>query len=273
VVGVNEFIRSGLWLFRTDLSHALGDGAGGSAVSSGVRWDWETLSLHLAYTRVEEGFRAANGFVPFTDFHGPDASLSFYQEWRKGWVRDLNLYWLVNNHWRTDGDFFRRLYELNCRLDTRSDWGLRWGWNGGQFLRQRDSEFRVGVTRNVSNRYDRVGIDYRFGVRADEPIRFIQPYASRRLPGGWDLAVSSSLLFHTDDQSLHVVTLGRELDRYRAVGGRAVIRDGVLQYFLTYRMSGGRGMELFFLIGDPGDGAKRTRTRFMTKIVFPITVR
>jgi len=273
VVGVNEFIRKGPWLFRSDLAQSLGDDASGSAVSTGVRWDHGYVNLHLAYTRVAKDFKAANGFVPFTDFHGPDASVSYYREWRKGPVRDGWLYCLVNNHWRTDGDFFRRLYELNFGLDTRSDWGVRWGWNGGRFQDERDSEYRIGLTRNVSNRYNRVGVDYRFGTRANRPIRFIEPNFSKRLPGKWDLAVSSSLLSHTEDHSLHVITLAREIDPYRAVGGRVTMIDGVLHYFLTYRVSGGRGVEMFFLLGDPVANGKRTRTRFLTKFVFPLEVK
>jgi hypothetical protein len=273
VMGINNETRRGATLIRADLAGSTGDGASGSALNAGVRHHVRHGEVTLGYTRVSPDFRAENGFVPFTDFHGPALNLYYEREWRSGWLREGWIGAGATHHWRTDGRFFRNTLGVNGGVETRGDWGFRGGWNGGRFLNERDSEFRVGVTRNVSNRYDRVGIDYAFGKRADHPIQFLQPFASRRFAGKWDVGISTSLLFHTERHSLHVITFGRELDSFRAVGGRVVIEDGALHYFLSYRHSGGRGTELFFLLGDPLAVGKRTHTRFMAKVVFPVTIR
>ncbi len=48
--------------------------------------------------------------------------------------------------------------------------------------------------------------------------------------------------------------------------------DGKLRYFLSYRVSGGRGMETYFLIGDPSANSPKSNTFFISKFVFPISL-
>jgi hypothetical protein len=170
-----------------------------------------------------------------------------------------------------NGDFFRRSLELNLEVQTRNDWEFRAGWEGGRFLNEHDRQFTVGITRNDSNRFDRVGVRYNFGQAASRPIRFVQPFVSRRLFGRWDFSLSAGILRHLDNQELYVLTFAREFSPTRAIGGRVLIRNGELDYFVSYRVSGGRGMETYILLGDPVGNGRKTKTRLMTKVVFPVS--
>jgi hypothetical protein len=286
VVGINESITRGPWRIRSDFATSMGVASGGSAANAGVRWIRKRLRLNAAYTHVSPHFRAADGFIPFTGFKGPDMFAVYVAEWRKGPFRQLFANLFALNQTRTDGSFFRQQYGLQGQLTTRKDWGLRLGWDGGLFdsalltgappgsgplVKQRDSAYTVGLVRNVSNRFDRVGIDYTFGTRADEPIHYLAPFVNRRL-GKWDVGLSSSILSHLENHSLHVLTFNREFDPYRAFGGRVLLRDGRISYFISYRLSGGKGLEMYLLLGDPTGDATVSRTALYTKFVFPVAL-
>lgn len=272
VVGVNESIRKGLWLIRSDVATSMGDGSGGGAYNGGVRWDGDRFHLNLGYTRVDPRFRAANGFVRFTDFQGLDGSIRYHDEWRTGQLRELNVSVAGVTHTRTNGAFFRRALDLSASAETRGDWYFGAGWERGRFEDERDSEFSLRAIRNISNRRNRIGLTYNFGKRADEPISFVAPFISRRLFGSWDVSISSSLLSHTERRSLHMIGFNREFDSVRALGGRVLIRDGALSYFLSYRVAGGRGLETYIVLGDPSGGTRPSRTGFITKFVYPLSL-
>jgi hypothetical protein len=95
--------------------------------------------------------------------------------------------------------------------------------------------------------------------------------ASRPRPSGPGNVQSAAAA--TSPAARSSATAFGEVDRTRAFGGRAIIEDGVLHYVLSYRVSGGRGAEIFLPPGRPLATGKRTRTRFMTKLVFPFAVK
>jgi hypothetical protein len=69
-----------------------------------------------------------------------------------------------------------------------------------------------------------------------------------------------------------VITVGKEFDKYRAVGDRMIIRNGLIQYFVSYRISGGKRLKSYFLLGDPVGRTKHSRTYLMIKFVYPISL-
>lgn len=272
VAGVNESIRLGHWDLRSDLALSTGKDAGGLAGMASARWRSDRLRASLGYTYVEPDFRAANGFVRFTDFHGPSLSVNYGNEWRTGFLREVNANFNLLDHRRTDGSFFRRLAGVSGSLETRNDWGAQLGWEGGQFLKGHDSEFSTALIRNISNRYNRMGVRWSFGKRDNDPINFVAPFISQRLFGGWDVSLSSSLLTFRGSSYQHVIGIGRQFDPVRQLGARFLIRDGALHYFISYRIAGGKGMETYLMLGDPGTRGNITRTRFITKFVFPVNL-
>lgn len=271
VYGVNKSVRRGNWLFRTDIAGSAGEQAGGMAASTDVRWDRGPWRLNAGFTRVAPSFLAANGFVQFTDYQGGDATARYRMLWRDRPIRELDLVVQGLHQVRTSGDFFRQFLVGRAEVETRSDWSFRTRYEIGRFEEGHDSELTLGVTRNVSNRRNRIGVDYSFGRRGNDPIAYLAPSISRRLPGGIDVSLSSALLNFRGQQSLHVVNFSRELDRYRAFGGRVLVRDGRLHYFISYRVSGGKGMETYFLLGDPVMDARKSHTYFMTKVIYPVS--
>lgn len=272
VFGLNEAIRLGDWELRSDIATSAGVKAGGAAGFGSVRWRSDTLRASLGYTYVSPTFNAANGFVRFVDYYGPSASIDYRTQWRTGFIRELDMEVEALAHSRTDGSFFRRQIQTGMSLETRNDWGLRLGWEGGRFLNGRDSEYNIGVIRNLSNRYNRAGISWSFGTRDNDPINFVAPFISRRILGGWDVSVSSSLLFFRGQSQQHIVGINRQFSPTRQLGARILSRDGTLHYFISYRIAGGKGMETYIILGDPAARGDITKTKFITKFVFPLSI-
>ncbi|MBI3912068.1 MAG: carbohydrate binding family 9 domain-containing protein [Armatimonadetes bacterium] len=270
ILGVNESVRRGNWSLRSHLARSLGDQAGGNAISGSVRWDTDCLGAELGYTHVDPDFRAANGFVPFVDYRGWNANIRYHSEWRSGLLQSLSLFAGTQNQDRIDGRFFRQLHDFSGFIQTRSDWGFRFGWSGGRFEDERDSEFSLGFTKNLSNRFRRWGIGYSFGTRANRPISFLTPQCTFRILGGWDMGISASFLSHVEKHQQIIFSLNRELDAHRALGGQIIAIDGRATFFVSYRISGGRGMETYFLIGDPDPNRRPLQHRLLTKFVWPM---
>ena len=229
---------------------------------------------------MDPDFRAASGFVPFVDWQGPQFWTQYRDKWRQGPLREFEVELKTSYDTRTGGAFFRNLWEFLASIETRSDWGFRAGWTVGRFESEHDNQFRLGVTRNVSNRFDRMSFDVSFGKRGDHSILFLQPAISRRIFGKWDLAMEASILSFRPNAGQYVFGLNREIDEYRAFGVRIIIEDKFddfnrrdfrgMHYALTYKVSGGTGRETFLLIGDPLTTGRRTRTNVLYKVTWPM---
>ena len=279
VIGINEDIRRGLWRVRSEFAASLGKDAGGSAAYSSIGWRGKHVRSEFGYTRVEPNFRAANGFVPFVDYQGPHLWTEVSSEWRKGPLRRAEVGFQTSYDVHMDGSFFRNLWQVYSWVETRSDWGFSAGWSGGRFEDERDNEFRVGVTRHPSNRFNRTSLNVSFGKRADKSILFLQPSVTRRI-GGWDVAARASILTFSPNAAQYVFSISRDLDPHRAVGARIIIQDQFdrfnrrefrgFHYVLTYKVAGGQGRDTFLLIGDPLTFGRRTRTSVLYKVVWPM---
>ena len=280
VLGVQEDIRTGSWRLRSELTSSLGRKAGGNALYTSAQWRNQNWRAQFGYTRVDADFRAASGFVPFRNFHGPHFWTEYETKWREGPLRELEIDLRTSYDVRTNGDFFRNLWDLDAEVQTRSDWGLRAGWTVGRFRNEKDNEFRLGVTRNLSNRFDRASFDVSFGKRADRSILFLRPGISKRILGSWDVSAQASILMFQPNAGQYIFNVSREIDEHRALGFRIIIEDRFnrfnrrefrgVHYVFTYKVSGGTGRETFLLLGDPLTAGRRTRTHFLYKVIWPM---
>ena len=66
----------------------------------------------------------------------------------------------------------------------------------------------------------------------------------------------------------HIVTASYELSPTRSFGGRIVVENADTNWYLSYRSSGARGTEMYFLIGDPN--AQRSADKAAIKFVFAL---
>jgi hypothetical protein len=142
--------------------------------------------------------------------------------------------------------------------------GLELGWEGGRFEQFDDSVFSISLGARASDPFHNYGIGYSWGRRAGDAYRFLTPYATWRFGQKLTLGLASSLLFHTQDEQQHIVTVNYDFSPSQGIGARLVSQtDGTNGYF-SYRHSGYGGTEMFFIVGDPN------ATTFQKRVVFKV---
>jgi hypothetical protein len=269
-IGMDQNLRRGDWFLRNEWAMSSGPEAGGDARSTSFGFAGDRVQVTARHTQVAPDFRAADGYIPFVDYHGWGVDLRYRNEWRHGPLRSLQASIGALDHRHTDGAFFRRTGSVDLYAQTRGDLGLSLGWDGGRFENERDSVITLGFTANTSDRRRRWGLLGSFGRRADAPMTYLAPQVSFRLFGGYDVGLQASFLRHVEERAQHALTVSRELDPGRSIGLRMVVRDGQPKLFVSYRRAGLAGVETTILFGDPDPNARGFSRRLVTKVVWPM---
>jgi hypothetical protein len=268
VLANTQRFRWGDWRFDTVAAGNVGRAENGTAGSVRFGYEGRTTEVNLRYSFVAPDFFAADGYIPFTDFRGPEVFLGYRNEWREGRLRRANIRAGGNWHKHYDDRLFRRTGFLEGELETRSDMQFNFGLDGGTFEGQRDLVGMLGFKVNVSNRFRSWGVQVSFGKRADHSIIYITPTASFRVFGHLDIVINSAVLRHVENHYQHIITFNWEIDKARSIGGRVVATDGGTNFFISFRRSGYAGTDTYLIFGDPN--AERFTKRFITKLVWPI---
>src|SRR5205085_8079570 len=118
--------------------------------------------------------------------------------------------------WHYDGRPFRTGVETFAQIQTRTDWSF--GFNAQRFLfdGQRDETYGISITRNVSNRFRRIGIEAQTGTLANHPSTFIGPTFSLRLLRKLDVSYGGAIQHLEGTAQQHVMTFSYELTPTRS---------------------------------------------------------
>ena len=123
--------------------------------------------------------------------------------------------------------------------------------------------------------------------REDRYRRFILSGSSGHIQGGAYNSLSANLLYrpipylqvsagaqyvnHFGNESLFILSANYDIAKYESIGGRMSVRDGVINWYLSYRRSGGNGNEYFLILGDPN--TESFKTQLILKAVMPIKIK
>ncbi len=257
---------------KLSLSHQWATASGletaGTAQQIGLSWEDRNLFSSLQLLRVSPRFRVADGLIWFTDFKGVHLYNTHGGQWRHGPLRAFHLELGGLMDWYTDGRPFRAGANLGFGVETRSDWGLSLGFDYQRFDGQMDRTMNVGLICGASNRFRQWGIRLTTGVAGDRPYTFLGPGFSVRVLGKTDIVYSGALVTLDGSTQQHIVTLGYELTPTRSFGGRLVVSDGTMNWYVSYRQSGEKGTETFVMFGDPN--AERFVETLQVKFVFAL---
>jgi len=251
-----------------EIGTSSGQAAGGSIKQIGANYQDKLLFWSVRAFDVGESFRDADGFIPFTGYKGFRSFMFWNANWRHGFWRDFNLFTGPQYSWHSDGRPYQRGGGLDLFLTTRSDWAITAGVNHMRFDDQTDSTYSFGLQQGVSNRFRRWGITMITGKQADEPYSFVGPQMSLRVLKKLDVGYSGAIQSFQGRQQQHILTVGYELSPTRAFGGRVVVQDSNTNWYLSYRSSGAKGTEIYFILGDPN--AERFKKTALVKLVFVI---
>jgi hypothetical protein len=267
VLELGENFRQGYWNANSSgVVSWMGGRQSGSAGNltffyNSPRW-YADLIPHFVSPRFQDDL----GFIPFTDFKGVLSDVSYSTQWRKGAVRSLSVGGYTNDSNHYDGRLFRQVRGFNTNVQSRSDYSLGFGWDGGRYEQFNDSVFSLTLGARASDPFHNYGLGYSWGRRAAHPYTFITPYATWRFGQKLTLGVASSLLFHIQDQQQHIVTFNYDFSPKQGIGGRLVAQTGGTNGYFSYRHSGYGGTETFFIVGDPN--ATKFRKRVAFKVVW-----
>jgi hypothetical protein len=233
---------------------------------------WLYLDKHLVWAvgaaNVSPDYRNAQGLTGFTGYRGPIAQLQWKAEWRKGAFRSFNFQTTPLFFWHTDGRPFQRGAQTNLFFETRSDWLLGLSANHMKFDNQTDETYSIYATHGISNRFRQVGVTLQTGREGGNSSNFVGPLFSFRLFRSFDIAYAGAILNLAGVTQQHIVTTNYELSPTRSFGGRVVVQNADVNWYVSYRQSGGKGLDTYFIIGDPN--SRRFREQAQVKLVFAL---
>ena len=264
---VNEQFRRGKLDISGQVALSSGRNAGGDAKQFSILYQDKLNLSAIAYQEVSPLFRAADGFVSFTDNRGALLVENWGAEWRKGFWRGFFVNAEASHSWHYDGKPFQRGGDVSLNLQTRKDVSLNFGANYNRFDEQTDATFSAGFTVGSSNRFRQWGADVSWGKLGDRPSFFVGPHFSYRVFRKLDIGFNGSVQSLDGVTHQQQLTFNYELSPTRSLGGRVVFQNGATNAYAFYRNSGGKGVNLFVIFGDPN--AQKSVLKLQVKAVYP----
>lgn len=268
VLAVAPNVRWGKWSLSGQGALSLGRDAGGTAWTGAVDIQDTNFFGTLRYRRVAPNFLNRLGYIPFVDYQGLSGYFNWSTPWRKGFLRGFSADFFPTWDWHTDGRPFRRQAGFSLGVDTRSDYRMSVFTNGGKFDNDTDFTYGFRFASGVTNRFRQWGISLTTGQQANRPFTSYGVDFAFRLGKSFDLAYSSYLQSYQGFDQQHILTLNYQIDPFRSWGGRMVIQNSAVNFYLSYRNAGRRGMDTYIILGDPN--APSFVQRLMVKFVMAI---
>jgi hypothetical protein len=268
VLALASNARRGKWSVDGQFAQTAGVEAGGAGWTSAVNLEDKNLFTTLRYRYVAPNFQDRLGYIPFTDYMGWSSFTDWSAQWRHGALRSFDVFFSPTWDWHTDGSPFRREADFGVYFETRRDNAFGAHLSGGKFDSDTDFTYGLDFGGNVSNRYRKWRFSFTTGQQASLPFTSFAPQISLRLFRKFDIAVSSYIENYQGVTQQHILTFNYEISPYRSWGGRLVIENDGINFFLSYHNSGRLGTDTYFIIGDPN--AKSFVPRVTLKFVFAI---
>lgn len=224
---------------------------------------------YLYYNDINEDFRVPDGLQSFRGIRGWSIYENINYTWRNGPLRMFNTEAYGDYFSLSDGTPFNRGAGFNMfAAPHRSDMGYQINYSNYIFDDLRDQLFQVGATKGWENRFANIGLDIAVGTLANEKASYLIPKFAYRFARGLDFSYQGFFQNFVGHTKQNILTASYELSPTRQFGTRLVELDGDINWYLSYRDSGKKGLEWFAIIGDPN--SRKFRRMFQLKMVFPI---
>jgi hypothetical protein len=174
----------------------------------------------------------------------------------------------VYYNWHTGGQVFQRGVDWQATIDSRSDTHYSFEYNYNRYDAATDQTATLGFIRGNTNRFCQWGLFYQVGMLNNEAASFLSPQFSFRVLKKLDLTYQGSILNLGGVTQQHIFTANYELSPTKSVGGRIVSQTGGTNGFLYYHNSGGKGTEMYILLGDPN--ALTFQKKIEVKFIFAL---
>jgi hypothetical protein len=239
---------------------------GGGASIYNVTFEDKVLLGALQYHDISNNFHISDGYIPNVGYKGFVGVGVWQNQWRHGPWRAFQAVVVPQLWWHTDGKVYQRGLDVANWFDTRSDWHLAAEYSHFMYDESTDSTLTLTAINGVSNRFRQYGLQLQTGILGDHRATFLGPNVSWRLFKKLDVAYTGALLNLQGVTQQHILTANYELSPTRSFGGRVVTQDANTNWYVFYHNSGGRGTEMFVVLGDPN--ALKFLNRLEVKFVF-----
>jgi hypothetical protein len=236
-------------------------------VQTGAFYLARTSLAGLIGFSVDDRYLMPHAFIPFTGVKGGVMVVQHWSEWRTGPWRGMSLEGEGGYQVHSDGRPFRRGVGVRANLATRSDLGFNLNVSHWKFETEWDSTVTLGVGVRVSDRFNQAGCSVSMGTQGGRRQTLIGPGFHMRLLRKLDVGFNGAYQRLGSTSQQYVTTMSYEISPTRSLGGRVVVTNGKTNAYVSYRNSGGKGMETYLIVGDPNAATFGSQVRL--KIVQP----
>ncbi len=225
--------------------------AGGGGNVENLTYEDKLLIWDLQYADLSNNFNGEDSYIPQVGYKGFQGTNAWFNTWQHGFFKDFQTVATAYYTWHPGGQVFQRGVDIPISFDTRSDTHLSVEYLYNRYDDSTDQTVTFGFLRGATNRFCQWGLNYQVGMLGNEPASFITPQFSFRVLKKLDITYGGSILNLGGVTQQHIVSANYELSPTKAFGGRLVAQTGGTNAFLYFHNSGGKGTEMYVLLGDP----------------------
>ncbi|MCU0316854.1 MAG: DUF5916 domain-containing protein [Fimbriimonadaceae bacterium] len=223
------------------------------------------------YEFVTPDFFPRIGFSFDEDYKGFNGYLGFERTTNSGPIRDFQTWLSGRSFERFNGGFYRNEIELYTGINLANRLAINTNINRANFQGSPDHLYSLGLRYPYDRPSHNVGIGVDQGQFQGDDYQSVRLTWSTRPVKRSTLSLSSQFVDFRGASQQHILGFSYDLNAFESFGGRLVKRDNDWNWYVSYRLSGKRGNEVFVILGDPN--ATTFRTRALVKVVLPVTIR
>ncbi|MCA0360298.1 MAG: DUF5916 domain-containing protein [Armatimonadetes bacterium] len=239
--------------------------------SMGVSYNKGSQYISLDLSQVSADFNPWLGFSSERNYYGASLFYNADATPSSGPVNSFEYGFGGRSYVRHGGDFYRDGLDIYGSVNLKNGFAIGGSIEWDKFEQFADHSFEIGMGYPYNNPYNGLGFEYAKGTFRNENFESYEVDFRWRPLNRLQLNAGAEFIDHTTWQTQYIISANYDFNRLEAVGGRAVYEDDRWNWYLSYRLSGGKGAEYFVLVGDPR--ADSFQNRLVIKAVVPITVK
>jgi hypothetical protein len=240
--------------------------------TAGLNFEDQRFGMSAEYVETSPDYFPRIGFARERNRRGVNVQAGVTETPRKGIFSEIDFSAFAYEYRRLNGDPYRRGAGVDISLTTTSALDIDLEVESQRFRGNDDVTYSISIEkprRDVNRRWE---LTYSWGrlagsnryqdisaIFAYRPVKRLQTF----------LSIQRFRLFETETQA--IIGANYDLGGDQAFSSRAVVRENDVNWYLSYRRSGGFGAEYFVILGDPN--ADRFRPSLVVKAVFPLEIR
>lgn len=232
----------------------------------------EGLNFGANYRSISPDYHPRLGFVPDTNYKGYNAYSSYYKQYKTGPLDAFNLYASTSDYDRYDGSGdYRSSMSMGIYVPLRSP-KLSLSVNSfkAKFLDDEDHQNSIYLGYPHNDSYRSFSVGYSKGEFAGEDYTSASLGGRYRFNDRFSASLSGQWVKHFEESEQQILSMNYDFRDDRALSTRIVRQDDNINWYLSYRRAGARGMEYYLILGDPN--AERFRKSLVLKVVYPLEV-